>query len=37
MTGVTHLRGIALPDVTTGRPVDLGVFTGVLVAVRHHG
>jgi hypothetical protein len=34
---VTSLSGLVLPDVTTGRDVDLGGFGGVLVAVRHHG
>jgi hypothetical protein len=31
------LTGVVLPDARTGEPVDLGTYTGVLVAIRHHG
>lgn len=31
------LAGLGLPDVRTGTTTDLGAFTGLLVAIRHHG
>lgn len=31
------LAGVVLPDARTDDTVDLGAYTGVLVAIRHHG
>ena len=36
-TGSRPLHGIVLPDVRTGAALDLATFSGVLVAIRHHG